>query len=500
MRPARLTWVLVPLLLAGCGRGLRDDLYRAERALWKANRLRASLEEQSAEAREAIQRELVSRYRAIVEATEGVIPPPGQEPADPILRRLLQIRATAQVEAARWLAATGSTEEAAALLAAASCAYRWSPSITAEIFRNRLLLLQRRGDPEAYAEALEEMTRCLDLAALGRRIPVPLLQAFRKGALLFLVRGDEDRAALARRAARQQLQRLLEAGVGPPALIAIHTELALLELDEGNPEAAREAYVAALEAARGTPWEPSLLFALANLSVGSLGRPEEGAGWAERLAREHPGSPLSPRALLVAATAQRVRGALDEASRLLALADSLAQRDRDLRAAIVYEMALVERDRGDWDRALSLLRQVQADAPRSRPGLQVPLEIAAHYLASGQENLARSVLQRALEATEAMLRETSDLGVLQRVLEVRSRTLVLLEDWRGAVEALVELARRVPRSELAPLALAEAARLSQEKLQETERARQLWRDLVERYPGNPLAVEASRHLGEGEAP
>ena len=66
--------------------------------------------------------------------------------------------------------------------------------------------------------------------------------------------------------------------------------------------------------------------------------------------------------------------------------------------------------------------------------------------------------------------------------------------WDEAINALLELAQRAPRSDFAPLALVEAARLSEIKLGEVERTREIWQRLIDQYPGTPLATMAAQEL------
>lgn len=478
----------------GCGPGHRDDLYLAEKRLWKIGRSQAALASLPADARVSAQKRLARSYHDLATSI------PSPEALGPQLSResvegqLLRIRALAQMQEARWLAEAGETDSAAEVLQTASLETAWNPSVAVEAFRHRLDLLQQTGDPYRYHEAVEEMLRGLDLTELGEQLPIPVIQSFRMVARLFNLEGDEDRAALQRQLARHELNRLLDKGIDGTFRILVHTELALLALDAGEADLAAEHYEAALAAGEGTEWEVPLEFALASLELGALEDPKGSVRRFTRLAENHPRSPLSARGLLTAGRTLITLGEFEEATDVLTRADSLAGRDVELHASIVFERALLEERRGRWDRALSLFRQVQADAPRTRVALSVPLQIGTHHLSRGDGEAAEAILKRAIvEYDELIGGDSASEGALM-AQEMRARALVLLEDWDGAIQALLELARMAAGSDLAPLALAEAARLSDEKLEERERSREIWQSLLDLYPHVPLAALAARQL------
>ncbi|MBD3336053.1 MAG: tetratricopeptide repeat protein [Candidatus Eisenbacteria bacterium] len=482
------------VLLAGCDTGRQAQLYHAEKALWRIAKRQEAISALPPEIRHERQLELAEAHRGLAAELPAPDPTRTAKPDDPTLTRLYRLRAAAQLEGARWLIAAGRDSTALEMIERTCREYTWNPRVTAEAYRNRFLLLERMGDPRAYAQAVEEMLAAVDLSAPGVEPPAPLLQSLRRSARLFQVHGDPDRAGIQRQAAREELKRLLARGLtGSPRILA-HTELALLALEGNNTGEALEHYQAALDMSRGTQWEPSLRFALANFHLGDPGQPEEAVEGFKQLARRHPESPLSARGLLMAGATLRSMGAYEEARRVLAWADSLAARDRELHASIVFEQGLVEEDRGDWSSALSLYRQAAVDAPRSRAALNAPLQIAQHHLRDGDRQAAESVLRRSIRDYDRLIEQEEESQVVLLAMEMRSQARILLEDWPAAVEGLLELARRAPRSEFAPLALAEAARLSEQKLERPEQTRQIWRRLLERYPGTPLAAIAAREL------
>lgn len=477
----------------GCESGNQSKLYKAERKLWKIAKQQASLASLPPDVQASIQNHLIIEYQELIEsltpADSATIPPPD----DLVQYRLYRIRATAQLECARWHVMAGENQKALAIIENACRSYTWNPGVTAEAFRNRILLLERMGDPDLYADAVEEMSRVLDLTRLGENIPLPLIQCQRRSARFFYAHGDVDRAGIQRQGAKDELDRLLKAGIAGSPRVLILSELALIALDTNDAESARQRYQEALEVSRGTPWEPSLEFALANLNLGFPDRLEMAVTGFERLALRHPDSPLAARGLLMAGATLRTQKEYDRADLLLDRSDSLAARDPELHASIIFERAVLAEARGDWDRALTFYRQVTADAPRSRSALNVPLQIASRYLSLHDREAAESVLQRAIRNYEEMM-EGDNPQLALMAMEMRSKAWIMLEEWGAAVEALQDLAKRAPESDFAPLALAEAARLTKEKLGQLEKSHEIWQKLIDLYPGTPLAALAAREL------
>ena len=147
--------------------------------------------------------------------------------------------------------------------------------------------------------------------------------------------------------------------------------------------------------------------------------------------------------------------------------------------------------------ALELLYQVQAENPGN---LLVKKEILRALLAQGRESDVRAegrdVVERlvaeeqegeAAEVFRDIVAVVGDFAAGQKEQYRVARHLERGRDFENAARAYANLADRWPESPLAPKALANAARLAWERLDDPRIAYKRYRRFLERYPDSPLA-------------
>jgi tetratricopeptide (TPR) repeat protein len=263
---------------------------------------------------------------------------------------------------------------------------------------------------------------------------------------------------------------------------------------------------------------PVLLIEKARIHESKLARPEDAITIYRQVLSLEPANAIAVDAVVRGLGA---RGAFPDVVEVLGAAAAAATRDT-LKAAWLIEAArLCETRLGDEARALELIEKADALVPNRRPVLEMRRRLAAR-----RGDAARQV--EILDALADIATSPADaVGFLMERARVASstgdgeglrRAVAALEEARerapGDTAVLGELCRLYERLEMwSSLAdcfearsivsterrermawAADAARIAEERLQETERAIRLYRSVIELDPGDQLALSALGRL------
>jgi tetratricopeptide (TPR) repeat protein len=150
---------------------------------------------------------------------------------------------------------------------------------------------------------------------------------------------------------------------------------------------------------------------------------------------------------------------------------------------------------GELASAIKLFREISEKYPLSPTGLQTPLYIASCYQKHGMND---EVL-RAYDQAAANYRNLIEMNPYSKTVPVLQELLALAYVRRGtprqAIDALIGFAGKFPKSEASPYALAIAAQVYHEKLNDAPEAIKLYNQVVKSYPATALAKESRLKIG-----
>ena len=185
-------------------------------------------------------------------------------------------------------------------------------------------------------------------------------------------------------------------------------------------------------------------------------------------------------------------GRYDEAQRLYqSVIDTFGDTDDQIVEAS-WQLARIAEARGNWVDASLHYKLIYTKYPGTIQGFEAPLRIANHYRARDESEAAASAYERAIEHYESLVSSQVSEEVRMMAEEYMIRAFAEQEKWQKAAERLLELPERYPRYPRFGENYLRAASIHERELNDPERAADILRDCMNRYPGTDLAAEAEK--------
>lgn len=170
--------------------------------------------------------------------------------------------------------------------------------------------------------------------------------------------------------------------------------------------------------------------------------------------------------------------------------------------ALANQVRLLEADtfvkEGNWAEAEKIYLDLQEKFPDSNEGLQVPLLRATYYKNQGELEKMGEILDEALLRYEELkVREAAEDAaavVKDHADRFKFAALSIMGDWNTMIGDLDEYMNRETEPEKKGRWLFLKALLTQNRLQDIEKARDLYEAFLEEYPNHPLSHRARAQL------
>jgi tetratricopeptide (TPR) repeat protein len=487
------------LALTGCGNlGTLATRYRAEKALWQAQREEARLRLAGAHPDSASLARLRERYANL--RTRFPVPPSAEAGtrAERIRVDIIRILGNAELTGARLAMLARQPKDALARA-------RWV-AVTAE----RDSFLSREADLRVvdalqalgrYDEAVDTMWVMVD-----RYPPVPPRTAQEEDPILkmpglitalHMELGDSAAARRDRRRSVDYYERLL-AAQPPPLLeaqvrtLAVETQLAL-----GDRKGALGTLAEFERLVANTPGlqerKAEVLFAKGSVQAMPGGDPKAALATYDRIVKEYPKSPYAARALVESGVTLERRGNLREALARYRQAVEKYAGDAVTGPIALFRSAMLMDQLGDWAGAKQDLESIPVHFPESRAALEAPFAIVAHYGRSGEGAAMRAALLRAVETYRGLIaRDTTSVSNVTIRWNI-ARCYAALDRSKDALSVIDEMSRKDRRSPLTAVALRQGAELA-EGIGDPARARAYLEQFLLYYPKAPDAAKVRAKL------
>lgn len=500
-RPARAAIWWLPLitlpLLAGCGSSPLSNRYQAERALWKAGLEERRVRLTPATASEAGARVLLA-YRDLLRAY-----PLERSGGDPAAQRdLARVRVSAARSASRILFQQGKRGEAIAILSAERSGVRADQPAAMELYRELSQLLAAGESPDSLAALYREMMASFPPARPDGQPDPTMIEVPIRLADIYVAAGRPADAAAAQQEAIAWFERAAAAHAGQPVQVAALVKKADILARQRRAVEAK----AVLEEARALPQaaavEEGILYSQGLLHEVTMGDPRGAIPYYRELLARHGDSPRVGQIMLRLGIAHAAAGLADSARAIFERTEEVGSRDLSIASEARALGARLAYETGDTGEAVRRLRALAVDYPRTPAGLRAPLDLAALYARADNREAETATLREAAQNYARIARELAkdpaQAQVVYTALELLADARFRLEEWNGVVEALLQRAEAFPNSPASPLALIQAAGLTEQRLGDRAAALQVLRTLESRYPGHPLTREARVKAAELE--
>ena len=239
-----------------------------------------------------------------------------------------------------------------------------------------------------------------------------------------------------------------------------------------------------------SPDTPGLLFIEAMITDNGFGKPGEAIDRYKSIQEIYPDSREAPRALLAAADIHKREKRYDEA---LTLYRTVTEKYRDRVAETVqaaWQIAEILATRGDWKEASLKYKEIYNNYPNTEQGLRAPLAIIRNYLEKNEQDAARAAYEQALDHYERLI--SSQVPPLVKIM-AESHIVTAhsnMERWEEAADRLLVLPDRYPTYPGFWGNYLIAASIYEKELGAPDRAIEALEQCMDRYPGTTLAAEA----------
>ena len=498
-RPARLAPILALLVLAGCGDlGPLALRYRAEKALWDAQREEANLRVAAERPDSASLAKLRARY-ASLKARFPIPPeaPPGTR-AELIRVDIIRVLGNAELTGARLAMLAREPQDALERARWVATAAGRDSFLSREADLRIIDALQALG---RYDEAVDSMWSVVD-----RYPPVPPRTATEEDpvlkmpgliSLLHSQLGDSAAARQDRRRALGYYQRLLASRPTPLLEAQVRTLAVEAQLALGDRSGALQTLAVLERLVGATPdlreREAEVLFAKGSIQAMPGGDPKAALTTYDGVVKRFPESRYAARALLESGVVLEREGKLREA--LARYEQTLANFPKDVDAGPIalFRGAMLKDQLGNWADAKQDLETVPVRFPKSRGALEAPLAIVAHYQRSREGEAMRAALLRAVQTYRGLIaRDSTSVGNAALRWNI-ARCYAALDRPKDALAAIDEMTVKDRMSPLTAVALVQGAELST-KIGESARARAYLERYLLYYPNSPDAPAVRAEL------
>jgi len=238
---------------------------------------------------------------------------------------------------------------------------------------------------------------------------------------------------------------------------------------------------------------PSLDFIIAQIYRDGLNKREKAYDKFLSIRTAYPESKQAPLALLAAANIKKGEGNYKEAAKLYREIIKLYP-DNSAIIEAEWQLAQLEEAQGNWVEASLRYKSIYSKYPASIQGLEAPIRIMKYYIARGQNDAARAAYEQALQHYSEIA--SKELPVESKLMaeEYAVRAMIELGDWEKAIERLTELPSRYPFYERFRGNYLYAASICEKELKDKNRAIEILKECVKKYPGTSLADEAEKQI------
>ncbi|MCM8812435.1 MAG: tetratricopeptide repeat protein [Candidatus Omnitrophica bacterium] len=170
--------------------------------------------------------------------------------------------------------------------------------------------------------------------------------------------------------------------------------------------------------------------------------------------------------------------------------------NKEAQAVALFEKAVVYEEQGQWAQALIVFNEILQNYDQTLRSFTVPQYIAQYYVRQKDEPSAKKAYALAVDYYEKIIGKYPN---SKAAMTAENFIIRIYMDLDKPAEAVARLEKIGQTYRLGPDALLVLAGLYQEKLHNTEKARQTYQTLVQSYPETPAARAAQKKLGNNEA-
>jgi len=160
----------------------------------------------------------------------------------------------------------------------------------------------------------------------------------------------------------------------------------------------------------------------------------------------------------------------------------------------LFMIALIYEKEKDWPKAKEALDKITNSYAETGIAFRVPLHTAEYYKMNGRDAEAEAAYAEALEKYKKAVEGSPKTSGALVTVDLIVTCYVDQEKWNEALDYLSSLISSHSDTLLAPKALFLKGVIYEQKLSQPEKARELYREVMEKYPNTPFVVTARQQM------
>jgi TolA-binding protein len=166
----------------------------------------------------------------------------------------------------------------------------------------------------------------------------------------------------------------------------------------------------------------------------------------------------------------------------------------DMCARGLFMIALICEREDNWPKAKETLDKITDSYPNTGTAFQVPIHIAEYYKIKGQNTEAEAAYAAALDKYKKAVKDNPKTYGAIMTVDLIITCYVDQEKWNEALDYLSNLVSDYSDTLLAPKALFVKGVIYEQKLDQPDKARELYQEIMQKYSKTPFAKAAQKQI------
>ena len=166
----------------------------------------------------------------------------------------------------------------------------------------------------------------------------------------------------------------------------------------------------------------------------------------------------------------------------------------DMCARGLFMIALIHEREDNWPKAREALDKITDSYPDTDTAFQVPIHIAEYYKIKGRNAEAEAAYSAALDKYKKAIKDNPKTYGAIVTVDLIVTCYVDQEKWNEALDYLSGLVSDYSDTLLAPKAMFIKGAIYEQKLSQPDKARELYREIMQKYSKTPFAKAAQQQI------
>lgn len=166
----------------------------------------------------------------------------------------------------------------------------------------------------------------------------------------------------------------------------------------------------------------------------------------------------------------------------------------DMCARGLFMIALICEREDDWPKAKEALDKITDSYPDTGTAFQVPIHIAEYYKIKGQNAEAEAAYAAALDKYKKMIKDNPKTYGAIMTVDLIVTCYADQDRWNEALDYLSGLVSDYSDTLLAPKALFIKGAIYEQRFNQSDKAREFYREVIQKYPKTPFAKAAQQQI------